>query len=284
MDRQAGFLAIALLFLANFLTIQAASETSAQPAQNETAPLGNRVIIRILDSNSSTGLSIECNTTRKDQVVWFRDNSTDMKTDKIQFVENGRILTIEKQSEALTGNYSCKHNDSTTYLSNWRLIPKPTAKLPPNSHVVEGKELHLVCQTVPGLGAKVTWKLGEVNYTTSDENGRVKITKDEEHDIEGAVLTVEDVGEKDRGDIYCFVKFTRAGGVIASGHTYLRVKDKFAALWPFLGICAEVIILCAIILVYEKKRNKAELEESDTDQSPDTKPTPNKDSDVRHRK
>jgi hypothetical protein len=66
--------------------------------------------------------------------------------------------------------------------------------------------------------------------------------------------------------------------------TTLSVKDKLAALWPFLGICAEVFVLCAIILIYEKKRNKSELEESDTDQSPDTKPTPNKDSDVRQRK
>lgn len=45
--------------------------------------------------------------------------------------------------------------------------------------------------------------------------------------------------------------------------------DKYAPLWPFLGICAEVFILCAIIFIYEKKRNKSELEESDTDQSPD---------------
>lgn len=44
---------------------------------------------------------------------------------------------------------------------------------------------------------------------------------------------------------------------------------KLAALWPFLGICAEVFILCAIILVYEKRRNKADLDESDTDQSPE---------------
>lgn len=50
----------------------------------------------------------------------------------------------------------------------------------------------------------------------------------------------------------------------AKGNLY--VKDKFAALWPFLGICAEVFILCAIILIYEKRRNKTEQDDSDTDQ------------------
>jgi hypothetical protein len=33
-------------------------------------------------------------------------------------------------------------------------------------------------------------------------------------------------------------------------------SDKLAALWPFLGIVAEVVILCTIIFIYEKKRNK----------------------------
>jgi len=50
---------------------------------------------------------------------------------------------------------------------------------------------------------------------------------------------------------------------------YVRVKDKLGPLWPFLGICGEVVILCTIILIYEKRRNKQELEESDTDGSPD---------------
>lgn len=48
------------------------------------------------------------------------------------------------------------------------------------------------------------------------------------------------------------------------------ILGKYAALAPFLGICAEVIILCTIILIYEKKRDKTELEESDTDQGPET--------------
>jgi hypothetical protein len=41
----------------------------------------------------------------------------------------------------------------------------------------------------------------------------------------------------------------------------LRIKDKYAVLWPFLAICAEVAILCAIILIYEKKCGKKQKED-----------------------
>ena len=37
--------------------------------------------------------------------------------------------------------------------------------------------------------------------------------------------------------------------------------DKLAALWPFLGICVEVAILCVIIFIYEKRRAKQMEEE-----------------------
>lgn len=47
------------------------------------------------------------------------------------------------------------------------------------------------------------------------------------------------------------------------------ILGQYAALWPFIGICAEVITLVVIICIYEKKSNKADVEESDTDQSPD---------------
>ena len=36
----------------------------------------------------------------------------------------------------------------------------------------------------------------------------------------------------------------------------VRVKDKLAPLWPFLAICAEVVILCAVILFFEKRHQK----------------------------
>ena len=40
-------------------------------------------------------------------------------------------------------------------------------------------------------------------------------------------------------------------------------SDKLAALWPFLGIVAEVIILCTIIFIYEKRRGKGSPSDDD---------------------
>uniref|UniRef100_UPI00398E8E2A basigin n=1 Tax=Pristiophorus japonicus TaxID=55135 RepID=UPI00398E8E2A len=44
---------------------------------------------------------------------------------------------------------------------------------------------------------------------------------------------------------------------------HLRVRGRFAALWPFLGIVAEVIVLVAIIFIYEKRRKPDEISEDD---------------------
>lgn len=47
---------------------------------------------------------------------------------------------------------------------------------------------------------------------------------------------------------------------------YNFILDKLAALWPFLGIVAEVVVLCTIIFIYEKKRNKDANAEEDVNQ------------------
>jgi len=160
-----------------------------------------------------------------------------------------------------------------THIQCCKISAKPMAHLAESISVVEGEKLHLVCagKLPVSPGVKISWTFGDQNYTHS--KGRVKIVNDPERGIHGAILIVDNIEMNDRGDVSCRMSYNWSDPVMehsSEAKTLLRVKDKLAALWPFLGICAEVVVLCAIILVYEKKRNKAELEESDTDQSPDT--------------
>jgi neuroplastin len=80
-------------------------------------------------------------------------------------------------------------------------------------------------------------------------------------------LTINNAKRADRGFYTCigYNDYMKDDEKIKS-EGFLRVKDKLAALWPFLGICAEVFVLCAIILIYENRRNKDSENDSDTDQ------------------
>ncbi|KAK2578157.1 hypothetical protein KPH14_001353 [Odynerus spinipes] len=246
------------------------------------------VKIRVLTPKEAP-LSLECdNRTASDKVAWHKENMPVLTAiagkEELVKVDNetGTLEILKADDPIVFGNYSCKVGNSST---DYRIVPKPTVVLPESISVVEGEKLHLVCNGKHSPGIKVIWTFGNQNYSTS--KGRVHVLRDPERGIMGALLMVENIEMNDRGNVYCRVSYNWSDtveGHSAQAFTLLRVKDKLAALWPFLGICGEVVVLCAIILVYEKKRNKAELEESDTEQSPDTKPTPNKDSDVRQRK
>ncbi|XP_043501232.1 basigin [Polistes fuscatus] len=246
------------------------------------------VKIRVL-TQKEVPLSLECaNRSSGEKVAWYKEKipiltALSGKEELIKIDNETSTLEVLKiEDVAVYGNYSCKVGNVST---DYRIVPKPTVALPESVSVVEGEKLLLVCNGKHSPGVKIIWTFGNQNYTTS--KGRVKITRDQERGINGAVLTVENIEMNDRGKVYCRVSYNWSDtteGHSAQAVSLLRVKDKLAALWPFLGICGEVVVLCAIILVYEKKRNKAELDESDTEQSPDTKPTPNKDSEVRQRK
>lgn len=158
-----------------------------------------------------------------------------------------------------------------------------------NINVVEEEKLRIECNVLGNPYPTLNWTIDSGNYNLSsgfDDRVTFQDYKDDTGtNVENGVLIIEKVNKQDRGNYICIAtnKYYLKDKMEAA--SYVRIKDKFAALWPFLGICAEVIVLCAIIIIYEKKRNKTELEESDTDQSPDQKNTPDlgKDANLRHR-
>ncbi|KAJ8678857.1 hypothetical protein QAD02_014644 [Eretmocerus hayati] len=215
---------------------------------------------------------------------WKKGNSSlDLKSQFYMLVNDGATLQIthppdsKSEFDSVYSNYSCvgeKLND-TKESAKYRVVRPPYVVMPESTIVIEGEKLHLTCAVKSyDSGLSIMWNFKNKNYHTDNLVDRIKLTKDEEKKIPNAVFHLSDVTKDDRVDITCtaFYNLLDLGTPqhVGTAKTLLRVKDKLAALWPFLGICAEVVILCAIILIYEKKRNKSELEESDTDQSPDT--------------
>lgn len=227
-------------------------------------------------------LEIHCNTTETGiRMEWEKDgeNITATKDKRIKIADNK--LVIDETKDEDMGNYSCRiyKNEAKMGEKNITVIAIPRVKMQKDVTVVEGEKLALECVVQGKPHPNISWTFG--NETYYGDQGRVKLRP--YGDVPNALFVIEEATMEDRGSYNCSA--TNANNFTDSAAVYVRVKDKLAALWPFLGICAEVFVLCAIILIYEKKRNKTELEESDTDNSPETKNTPDhgKDS-VRQRK
>uniref|UniRef100_A0A8D8X101 Basigin n=1 Tax=Cacopsylla melanoneura TaxID=428564 RepID=A0A8D8X101_9HEMI len=211
------------------------------------------------------------------QIKWYKGNRSIQDVHEIQnrLTSTNISITIRKANVDDAGIYSCRLTDprstNTTPIdqAEFDVIMKPTAKLVETLTVIEGEKLRLECIVMGSPLPTVEWRVGNTSYLRSQD--RVKLSENpDKKGIANAVLQIDEARMSDRGTYYCH------GNNIATrmypateADVYVRVKDKLAALWPFLGIVVEVVVLCTIILIYEKKRNKSELEESDTDQSPE---------------
>ncbi|XP_066460859.1 basigin [Eleutherodactylus coqui] len=190
-----------------------------------------------------------------------------LKGEKIvQEDKDGSLVTsynISEVSAESSGQYTCK------FLSVPDIVGLINVTVPPHvvaykktEHANEGDTGVLTCKSNSyPLVEQWTW------YRSSEDGGLEPIVNgtDERYSMKSTGNKTElrihqlDI-EKDQGDYIC-----NGSNVLGiTGATVaLRVRSRLAALWPFLGIVAEVLILVTIIFIYEKRRKPDEVPEDE---------------------
>ncbi|XP_050431711.1 basigin isoform X2 [Adelges cooleyi] len=204
---------------------------------------------------------------------WYKGDKqivTDDADNTHHVTVSGNTVEIKRFNENDAGEYTCKLfnsvNGPPVGTKPFKVVLKPYYKLPKTATFIEGEKVELECIVYGVPTPDVSWKF---ENTTLVPSPHVQFAPNKKN-ITNGILILKSITMNDRGNFYCGGKSSVIAEHVSSSALYVRIKDRMAALWPFLGICAEVIILCLIIFIYEKKRNKAEFEESDTDQGPET--------------
>ncbi|XP_030757069.1 basigin [Sitophilus oryzae] len=288
-----------LLLCALFFIFKTAASQTASIDAFYTSPETKSVIFAVKKE-----LKITCNVTTSENadnigVEWRKEGKLLSEVDNLKnrftLLTQGsnHTLKVTETTNHDAGNWSCGvlvkgavQDTENIFVATTIAVKIKTE----NINVVEEEKLRIECSVLGHPYPQLSWKIETGYYngsvSTSDERITVEDYVDESgNTVEDGALLIEKVDKVDRGLYYCIAQNKYYSQDLGESTSMVRVKDKYAALWPFLGICAEVIVLCAVIIIYEKKRNKTELEESDTDQSPDQKNTPDhgKEANLRHR-
>ncbi|PNJ05438.1 BSG isoform 6 [Pongo abelii] len=186
----------------------------------------------------------------KGGVVLKEDMLPDRKTD------------FEVDSDDHWEEYSCVFLPEPTGRADFQLHGPPRVKAVKSSeHINEGETAVLACksESVPPVTDWVWYKItdsgdqvimngSESRFFVSSSQGRSE-------------LHIENLNmEADPGQYRC--NGTSSEGTDQAVIT-LRVRSHLAALWPFLGIVAEVLVLVTIIFIYEKRRKPEDVLDDD---------------------
>lgn len=225
-------------------------------------------------------LQFYCNATQDEQgeypsIDWYHNGKSFSSSERVHVHQNGTVI-IEPTEKEDVGEYNCKYHSDTLNAANERtytVIILSYKKLPKSGTAIEEENFSLTCDVVGEPLPWVKWRKDNESIGDAITDGRYNLTRKDDTKPEDSTLTIYGIKWEDRGMYECC--FSNFEGFELCTNSYIRVKDIYAALWPFLGIVLEVVILCLIIFIYEKRRTKNDFEESDTDQGNNMKEGPN---------
>ncbi|XP_051495640.1 basigin isoform X1 [Apus apus] len=187
---------------------------------------------------------------------------------------------IEGKMEEHSGVYECVYKTNPVIKGQVNISVSPQVMAYKKSeHGNEGDTGVLTCKnpSFPPVNSWVWYKNGQEPIVNG--SGRY-IIKSSGNKTELRILKLSI--EEDTGDYHCNATNSQGfGGATVN----LRVRSRLAALWPFLGIVAEVLVLVTIIFIYEKRRKPDEVLDDDDGGSAPLKSnaTNHKDKNVRQR-
>jgi hypothetical protein len=223
------------------------------------------------------------------------------KDDPYTFIDSNNTLRINNIEPKVVANYSCNFTQGddmheTVFTVRVRAY---VGKFEKTRNVIEGDPLSLDCRAWGVPSPTIRWEHNGTVLQPEGSGGKIVLKASSGTSgknsvkfppVENGTVRITTMGYPDAGNYTCFATNNIDDVDFVANATVLSVvKDKYAALWPFLGICVEVAVLCAIILIYEKRRAKRIEEEERLEESAhlnannDTKPT-NGAEEVRQRK
>uniref|UniRef100_A0A8C4U6I2 Basigin n=1 Tax=Falco tinnunculus TaxID=100819 RepID=A0A8C4U6I2_FALTI len=162
--------------------------------------------------------------------------------------------TIEGKMEEHSGVYDCVYKTNPVIKAQVNIsVPPQVMAYKKSEHGNEGDTGVLTCKN-PSFPPVFSWfwyKSGQEPIING--SGRY-IIKSSGNKTELRILKLNI--EEDTGDYHCNATNSYGSG---GATVNLRVRSRLAALWPFLGIVAEVLVLVTIIFIYEKRRKPDEV-------------------------
>ncbi|KAH9492962.1 hypothetical protein Btru_023943 [Bulinus truncatus] len=225
-----------------------------------------------VDGKEAANLSCKIDLPNISKVRWLQNDTyvSDLK-DTTNYQEQNDTLVILKPERKLAGVYIARFTIDGrigTYDCEVDFTAAPAVeKFEKSKNLIQDDNMELQCKVLGYPRATVTWFKDTVELNVTGENSRIILLP--LNGYKNARLQIKNVEFSDAGEYECRA-FSVYFNESSSASVTVRVKDKLAALWPFLGIVGEVVVLCTIIFIYEKRRNKqAEQEEINAQEADD---------------